>query len=91
MIVTFQSKMNDDNYLIEEVEKEYFPQYKFEDVIHELNHIHKHEEDTGKKMPFKQCSICHENKTLPEFFKYSQPTKTKICKLCFRKASYGID
>ena len=83
--------MNDNNYLIEEVEKEYFTQYKFEEVIQELNHIHKYEEDTGTKMEFNQCSICHEHKTLPEFFKYSQPTTTKICKLCFRKASYGID
>ena len=51
MIVTFQSKMNDDKYLIEEVEKEYFPQYKFEEVIHELNYVHKYEEEERKIMP----------------------------------------
>ena len=91
MIKIFQSKMNDEKYHIKDVEKEYFYQYKFEEVIQELNYVHKYIEVVGKKMKFKQCSICHENKTLPEFFKYSQPTKTKICKLCFRKTSYGID
>jgi len=87
MIVTFQSKINDEQYLIEEVEKEYFTQYKFEDVIQELNHVHKYEDEPRKKMPFKQCVVCQENKTLPEFYKYGSIKNSKICKLCFVKTS----
>ena len=87
MTVTFQSKMNDDKYLIEEVEKEYFTQYIFEEVIHELNHVHKYVEEPREKMPFRQCVVCQENKTLPEFYKYSTIKDSKICKGCFVKTS----
>ena len=87
MTVTFQSRMNDEKYLIEEVEKEYFPQYKFDEVIHELNHVHKYVEEPRKKMPFRQCSICNENKTLPDFYKYGSMKNSKICKRCFVKTS----
>jgi len=88
-----QSKLNNFqfDYDYEDVKKEY-PNYKLEELLEEVGNVFiSKQEPLNKKMPFKQCSICHENKTLPEFFKYSQPTKTKICKLCFRKASYGID
>jgi hypothetical protein len=87
MTVTFQSKMNDDKYLIEEVEKEYFSEYKFEEIIHELNQVHKYVEEPKKKIQFRQCVVCQENKTIPEFYKYSTIKDSKICKRCFVKTS----
>jgi len=87
MTVTFQSRMNDEKYYIEEVEKEYFPEYKFEEVIHELNHVHKYVKEPRKKMQFRQCVVCQENKTIPEFYKYASIKDSKICKGCFVKTS----
>ena len=87
MTVTFQSRMNYEKYHIEEVEKELLPEYKFEEVIHELNRIYKYVEEPRKKMQFRQCVVCQENKTLPEFYKYASIKDSKICKGCFVKTS----
>jgi len=91
-----QSKLNDFqfDYDYEDVKKEYFPNYKLEELLEEVGNVFiPKQELLNKKMPFQKCNICSQNKSLPEFFKYRKKENgySEICKLCFRKASYGID
>jgi hypothetical protein len=69
MTVTFQSRMNDEKYYIEDVEKELLPEYDYFELVEELYTKYEPKRNLALHKDFKKCRVCEEIKRVEMFYK----------------------